>query len=65
MPVPPNQTTMDSDAGIFLRREVPNAAGGDGEDRGYHDALLPDPVLPQHIAVCGPLSLHSTSLPNP
>ncbi|OCL07798.1 GMC oxidoreductase, partial [Glonium stellatum] len=30
-PVPPNQTTMDSDAGIFLRREVPNAAGGDGE----------------------------------
>jgi len=22
---------MDSDAGIFLRREVPNAAGGDGE----------------------------------
>jgi choline dehydrogenase-like flavoprotein len=30
-PVPPNQTTMDSDAGIFLRREVPNAAGGDGD----------------------------------
>lgn len=30
-PVPPNQTTMDSDAGIFLRREVPNARGGDGE----------------------------------
>jgi choline dehydrogenase-like flavoprotein len=29
-PVPPNQTTMDSDAGIFLRREVPNAAGSDG-----------------------------------
>jgi choline dehydrogenase-like flavoprotein len=25
-PVPPNQTTMDSDAGIFLRREEPNAA---------------------------------------
>ncbi|KAI1101840.1 putative GMC oxidoreductase [Jackrogersella minutella] len=24
-PVPPNQTTMDSDAGIFLRREVPGA----------------------------------------
>ncbi|KAJ1333229.1 choline oxidase [Microdochium nivale] len=24
--VPPNQTTMDSDAGIFLRREPPNAA---------------------------------------
>ncbi|KAF2843431.1 GMC oxidoreductase [Patellaria atrata CBS 101060] len=30
-PVPPNQTTMDSDAGIFLRREVPNAAGKDGD----------------------------------
>lgn len=24
-PVPPNQTTMDSDAGIFLRRQQPNA----------------------------------------
>lgn len=30
-PVPQNQTTMDSDAGIFLRREAPNAAGGDGD----------------------------------
>ncbi|KAF2007039.1 GMC oxidoreductase [Amniculicola lignicola CBS 123094] len=30
-PVPVNQTTMDSDAGIFLRREVPNAAGSDGD----------------------------------
>nr|OQO30981.1 hypothetical protein B0A51_01786 [Rachicladosporium sp. CCFEE 5018] len=29
-PVPTGQTTMDSDAGIFLRREVPNAAGSDG-----------------------------------
>ncbi|KAI1969826.1 hypothetical protein LOZ53_006532 [Ophidiomyces ophidiicola] len=29
-PVPPNQTTMDSDAGIFLRREASNAAGSDG-----------------------------------
>jgi choline dehydrogenase-like flavoprotein len=26
-PVPPNQTTMDSDAGIFLRRETIDAAG--------------------------------------
>ena len=26
-PVPPNQTTMDSDAGIFLRCTPPNAAG--------------------------------------
>ncbi|KAK5109019.1 hypothetical protein LTR62_007567 [Meristemomyces frigidus] len=30
-PVPMNQTTMDSDAGIFLRRELPNAAGKDGD----------------------------------
>lgn len=30
-PVPANQTTMDSDAGIFLRRQVPNAAGKDGD----------------------------------
>ncbi|KAL1960165.1 hypothetical protein VTO42DRAFT_8708 [Malbranchea cinnamomea] len=30
-PVPPNQTTMDSDAGIFLRREPVNAAGFDGD----------------------------------
>ena len=29
-PVPANQTTMDSDAGIFLRREPVNAAGHDG-----------------------------------
>jgi choline dehydrogenase-like flavoprotein len=27
-PIPP-QTTMDSDAGIFLRREIPNARGND------------------------------------
>lgn len=30
-PVPPEQTTMDSDAGIFLRREPSNAAGDDGD----------------------------------
>ncbi|OSS54717.1 hypothetical protein B5807_00254 [Epicoccum nigrum] len=29
--VPQNMTTMDSDAGIFLRREIPNAAGSDGD----------------------------------
>jgi choline dehydrogenase-like flavoprotein len=29
-PVPLNQTTMDSDAGLFFRREAPNAAGSDG-----------------------------------
>lgn len=30
-PVPDNQTTMDSDAGVFLRREPVNAAGSDGD----------------------------------
>lgn len=30
-PVPANQTTMDSDAGIFLRRQPINGAGDDGE----------------------------------
>ncbi|KAK3679525.1 hypothetical protein LTR78_001086 [Recurvomyces mirabilis] len=30
-PVPIDQTTMDSDAGIFLRRQLPNAAGKDGD----------------------------------
>ena len=30
-PVPPNQTTMDSDAGVFLRREPTDAAGKDGD----------------------------------
>ncbi|KAK5169656.1 uncharacterized protein LTR77_005633 [Saxophila tyrrhenica] len=30
-PVPPNMTTMDSDAGVFMRREAPNAAGDDGD----------------------------------
>ncbi|KOS22225.1 Choline oxidase [Escovopsis weberi] len=29
-PVPPNQTTMDSDAAVFLRREPHNANGTDG-----------------------------------
>lgn len=30
-PVPADQTTMDSDAGVFLRREAAGAAGGDGD----------------------------------
>lgn len=36
-PVPPNQTTMDSDAGIFLRREAADAAGSDG---GAADVMM-------------------------
>ncbi|KAF2097011.1 alcohol oxidase [Rhizodiscina lignyota] len=38
-PVPVNQTTMDSDAGIFLRREVPNAAP-DGKDGDAADIMM-------------------------
>ena len=30
-PVPAGQTTMDSDAGVFFRREPTNAAGNDGD----------------------------------
>ena len=36
-PVPPNQTTMDSDAGIFLRRE-PHNMHGDDED--FADVMM-------------------------
>ena len=40
-PVPPNQTTMDSDAGIFLRREAPNAAAsGDLRDEDTADIMM-------------------------
>lgn len=38
-PVPPNQTTMDSDAGIFLRREHANAAD-DGQDGRAADIMM-------------------------
>jgi choline dehydrogenase-like flavoprotein len=40
-PVPPNQTTMDSDAGIFLRREPTDAAAAKGP-KHYNPAALPD-----------------------
>jgi choline dehydrogenase-like flavoprotein len=36
-PVPQNQTTMDSDAGLFLRREKPNAHG---DDEDYVDIMM-------------------------
>ncbi|ERS99021.1 hypothetical protein HMPREF1624_04216 [Sporothrix schenckii ATCC 58251] len=39
-PVPANQTTMDSDAGIFLRREPPNA--DQGRASAANPAGLPD-----------------------
>ena len=64
-PVPPNRTTMDSDAGIFLRREVPNAAGGDGEiaDIMMHCYQIPFCLNTSRYAT--PYPLHPTSLPNP
>ncbi|EMC92974.1 hypothetical protein BAUCODRAFT_125916 [Baudoinia panamericana UAMH 10762] len=42
-PVPINQTTMDSDAGIFLRREMPNAVnlGGDIANIMMHCYQIP------------------------
>ena len=40
-PVPPNQTTMDSDAGIFLRREPPNAAAS-AQNKHYNPSSIPD-----------------------
>nr|BDD69329.1 choline oxidase [Verruciconidia persicina] len=63
-PVPPNQTTMDSDAGVFLRREVPNAAGngdGDAADIMMHCYQIPFtlntgrlgyPEVPDRYAFC-------------
>jgi choline dehydrogenase-like flavoprotein len=40
-PVPPNQTTMDSDAGIFLRREAPSArADGTLDDGTAADIMM-------------------------
>ena len=63
-PVPPNQTTMDSDAGVFLRREIPNAAGngdGDAADIMMHCYQIPFtlntgrlgyPEVPDRYAFC-------------
>ncbi|RDL39529.1 Alcohol oxidase [Venustampulla echinocandica] len=39
-PIPP-QTTMDSDAGVFLRREIPNAATNNA-DPNLNPSKLPD-----------------------
>lgn len=46
-PVPQNQTTMDSDAGIFLRREAPNAAGYKfpGNPKGIADGDIADVMM--------------------
>ncbi|ETN43354.1 uncharacterized protein HMPREF1541_02513 [Cyphellophora europaea CBS 101466] len=41
-PVPANQTTMDSDAGIFLRREPPNAAATASPQSPFNPKNIPD-----------------------
>ncbi|OAQ96266.1 hypothetical protein LLEC1_01583 [Akanthomyces lecanii] len=62
-PVPPNQTTMDSDAGVFIRRDPANAAGNDGSaaDIMMHcyqipftlnTARLGYPLIPDGYAFC-------------
>ncbi|EJT78329.1 hypothetical protein GGTG_03430 [Gaeumannomyces tritici R3-111a-1] len=48
-PVPKNQTTMDSDAGIFLRREAPDAAARSGatptNPRALPDGAVADVMM--------------------
>ena len=62
-PVPEDQTTMDSDAGIFLRRELHNARGNDGDaaDIMMHCYQIPFtlntqrlgyPLIKQRYAFC-------------
>ncbi|EGX97045.1 choline oxidase (CodA), putative [Cordyceps militaris CM01] len=62
-PVPPNQTTMDSDAGVFIRRDPTNAAGNDGDaaDIMMHCYQIPFtlnterlgyPLIPDGYAFC-------------
>ncbi|KAI1386057.1 putative GMC oxidoreductase [Hypoxylon trugodes] len=46
-PVPPNQTTMDSDAGIFLRREAPGAGAkkSAANPQGLSDGDIADVMM--------------------
>lgn len=46
-PVPPNQTTMDSDAGIFLRREAPGAGAkvSAANPKGISDGDIADVMM--------------------
>ncbi|KAI0011249.1 GMC oxidoreductase [Xylariaceae sp. FL0662B] len=46
-PVPPNQTTMDSDAGIFLRREAPGAGAkkSAANPQGISDGDIADVMM--------------------
>ena len=54
-PVPPNQTTMDSDAGIFLRRQPVNAAASTASTPGstrWNPAQLPDSNIADVMMHC-------------
>jgi choline dehydrogenase-like flavoprotein len=60
-PVPPNQTAMDSDAGIFLRRERPNAAA---KSTRLNPKALPDGDVADLMMHCYqiPFCLNTTRL---
>ncbi|PHH60544.1 hypothetical protein CDD81_1549 [Ophiocordyceps australis] len=60
-PVPPNQTTMDSDAGVFFRRQPSNGQDGNAADVMMHCYQIPFclntqrlgyPVVPDGYAFC-------------
>lgn len=64
-PVPPNQTTMDSDAGIFLRRELPNAASKtDPSNNPFNPSQLQDGAIADVMMHCYqiPFTLNTTRL---
>ena len=60
-PVPPNQTTMDSDAGIFLRREKTDAAA---TANAFNPKALPDADVADLMMHCYqiPFCLNTTRL---
>ncbi|RVX75907.1 hypothetical protein B0A52_00264 [Exophiala mesophila] len=62
-PVPPNQTTMDSDAGIFLRRQPPNAAAKTPSPI-FNPKALPDGDIADVMMHCYqiPFTLNTTRL---
>jgi choline dehydrogenase-like flavoprotein len=63
-PVPPNQTTMDSDAGIFLRREPANAAATASPQSPFNPSNLPDGAIADVMMHCYqiPFTLNTTRL---
>ena len=64
-PVPPNQTTMDSDAGIFLRRQPPNAASKtDPKNNPFNPQQLSEGDIADVMMHCYqiPFTLNTTRL---